>query len=146
MNHIRCAKYLCFECNCAFTIDLMRLQHAGGCAAMFCQSCKVHYCLWCRAIVKALGKERSADSNTHDHVFGCGKKPDKSTIITESVLVPFNKGDEDFVDCYFMTLKLRYLAQTVAANWTEADCKRLVLNSEFQAFLQHLRERQVSEL
>jgi hypothetical protein len=93
-----------------------------------------------------LDKEKTADRNSHDHVFRCAKQPDKKNLITESVLVPCNECDKDFVECYLKTLKLRYLAQAVAANWSSSDCKRLVLHHDFQEFLKHMRERQVSML
>ena len=124
----------------------MYMQHSGGCAAMHCTSCHAHYCIWCRTVIGSLDKAKSADRNSHDHVFGCAKQPDKRNIITDSVLVPCNELDTDFVDCYLKTLKLRYLAQAMSANWSASDCKRLVLNTEFQEFLKHIKERQVSML
>ncbi len=113
---------------------------------MHCDYCNVHYCIWCRTIIGNLDKQRNADRNSHEHVFLCAKQPDKKHLITESVLVPCNENDDDFVECYLKTMKLRYLAQAVAANWSSADCKRLVLHPDFQAFLQHMRDRQVRVL
>jgi hypothetical protein len=91
--------------------------NAGGCAAMFCTSCKVHYCLWCRSIVVAVpgGKHKDDGLATHDHVFDCRKAPqDKSKILTDSVLFPVGNYSDfdtsDFLHAFCKIQRLEILA------------------------------------
>jgi hypothetical protein len=131
------------DCVDVHTLNLIYMQHHGGCSAMQCNTCLAHFCLYCRTIIKAAGQEKNANALAHDHVFDCRKRPEKNQILTDSVLFPADaEGDEDFVDCYLKTRKLHYLAQTVAG-WSADDCRRLVLDPEFQSLLTHLKERQV---
>ena len=94
--------------------------NAGGCAAMFCTSCKVHYCLWCRSIVVAVpgGKHKDDNLATHAHVFDCQKAPhDKSKILTDSVLFPVGNYSEfdtsDFLHAFCKIERLEILALQV---------------------------------
>ena len=84
---------------------------------MFCTSCKVHYCLWCRSIVVAVpgGKHKDDGLATHDHVFDCQKAPqDKSKILTDSVLFPVGNcsdfGTSDFLHAFCKIQRLEILA------------------------------------
>ena len=66
--------------------------------AMYCEGCKTHYCFWCKSIIVADGKKFKDDARaTHDHVLDCKKAPDKSKILTDTVLFPVpDPWDDDF--------------------------------------------------
>ena len=66
---------------------------------MFCENgCKRHYCFWCKSIIVADGKKFKDDGRaTHEHVLDCKKAPDKSKILTDTVLFPVpDPWDDDF--------------------------------------------------
>lgn len=124
-----------------YTNTHMLMQHTSGCTAMHCTMCDSHFCMWCRSIMVST-KQRKAMDLLHDHIFSCGKRPPPEEICTQAVLFPQNHDDKDFIGCWLMAHKLSILAQSVRASWTSAECKRLVLDSTFQTFLVHLKERQ----
>ena len=108
------------DCNAYGKCTLVTLSfNAGGCAAMFCTSCKVHYCLWCRSIVVAVpgGKHKDDNLATHAHVFDCQKAPhDKSKILTDSVLFPVGNSEfdtSDFLHAFCKIQRLEILALQV---------------------------------
>ena len=83
---------------------------------MYCPSCKVHYCLWCRSIIVKVagGKHKDDSMATHDHVFDCQKAPDKSKILTESLLFPVGNhvdfDTSDFLHAFSKIQRLEILA------------------------------------
>jgi len=90
--------------------------NAGGCAAMYCLSCKVHWCFWCRSVIVADGTKHKDDGRaTHDHVFDCQKAPhDKTKILTDSVLFPVGHhvyhDQSDFLHAFLKIQRLEILA------------------------------------
>lgn len=84
---------------------------------MYCESCKSHYCFWCKSIIVADGQKFKDDGRaTHEHVLDCKKAPqDKSKILTDTVLFPVPEGDDDFdtndfIHAYTKIQKLEILA------------------------------------
>ena len=134
---LRCATLF----HIVYTNAHMFMQHTSGCTAMQCAGCKTIFCMWCRSIFAASNKITASDA-CHNHIWTCGKRPMHDQICTQSVLFPCNEEDRDFMSCYFSCHKLSYLAQTVCASWSAAECKRLVRDVTFQTFLVNLKERQ----
>jgi len=151
----------CPGCACAF-------EHAGSCAAMYCENCKQHFCLYCKKIFKAEGsnsKKPDISTIAHNHVFECEKKPSKESILTDSVLFPVGSGPSDgrFLDAFFKIRRLEmlefqlqqgkctpcmscwffYLKSIFShSDWTSEECRRLVMDKDFQDVLKSIKERQ----
>jgi hypothetical protein len=81
---------------------------------MFCQSCKTHYCLYCRTVIVDDGKFKSDGRAAHDHVFDCQKAPPFDLILSSTVLYPVgsdpSKDHSDFLDAFLKVQKLQNLA------------------------------------
>jgi len=149
----------CPGCACAF-------EHAGSCAAMHCGFCKEHFCLYCKTIFKSEGstaKKGDISTIAHTHVFNCDKKPSKETILTDSVLFPVGCGltDGRFLDAFFKVRRLEMLefqmqqgectlcmsfsylkSKCSHSDWTPQECRRLVMDKDFQDVLKSIKERQ----
>ena len=81
---------------------------------MFCQSCRTHYCLYCRTVIVDDGKFKSDGRAAHDHVFDCQKAPPHDSILSSTVLFPVG-GDasldrSDFLHALNKVQKLQNLA------------------------------------
>ena len=79
---------------------------------MHCSGCKVHFCLWCKSIIKADSKHKDDSAATHNHVFHCEKAPLNEEILTESKLFPVghDAGDSgEFLDALLKVRKLEML-------------------------------------
>jgi hypothetical protein len=72
--------------------------------------------LWCRSIIVKVagGKHKDDSMATHDHVFDCQKAPDKSKILTESLLFPVGNhvdfDTSDFLHAFSKIQRLEILA------------------------------------
>jgi hypothetical protein len=81
---------------------------------MSCHSCKSHFCLWCRSIIKSVQEHQNDSDAVHRHVFECPKRPKKAHIPTDSVLFPVgHQVDEencDFIHAFSQIRKLETLA------------------------------------
>ena len=109
---------------------------------MLCIKCRTTFCLYCRTTFVDTKVLKASDA-CHNHIWDCGKAPLPSFMCTESVLFPANDTDTDFIMCYQNCHKLALLQQIVCGNWSSREIQRLVLNDNFQAFLVHLKERQI---
>lgn len=120
--------------------------NAGGCTAMYCRTCKSHYCFWCRSVIKSVDAHMNDSDAVHRHVFDCEKRPAPAQILTSSALFPVgNLAAEDYSDfmhAFLLTQRLETLACQMKTGWSSERCKRLVLNQQFQELLVGLRGTQ----
>ena len=119
--------------------------NAGGCAAMHCRNCKSHYCFWCKSVIRSVDQHVNDSDAAHRHVFDCEKRPAAAQILTTSVLFPTpqdNNDYSDFMHAFILAQKLELLAVQMRTGWSSEQCKRLVLNQQFQELLVTLRGTQ----
>ena len=116
---------------------------------MICLQCQAHFCLWCRKIFVADSKNKDAVTIMHNHIFDCHKAPLKEQLLSESVLFPLAKlpdgsqPDPVFVACLLQIRKLEHLQTIMNQGWTPADCKRVILDADFQGLLKWLKEQRI---
>ena len=72
----------------------------------------------------------------HRHVFDCEKRPAPAQILTSSALFPVGnlagEDNSDFMHAFVLTQRLETLACQMKTGWSSEQCKRLVLNQQFQ--------------
>jgi hypothetical protein len=124
-----------------YTNAHMLMQHTAGCTAMHCPQCKATFCLYCRTTFVDSKNGKATDA-CHNHIFECEKRPMRTSVCTESVLFPAHEEDKDFITCYQNCHKLDVLQRLVCGNWSALEIRRLVQNTNFQALLLHLKDRQ----
>ena len=124
-------------------------EHSGECAAMTCEKCHTKFCLYCHKIVVAVGPQGRHNGDVlsgiaHNHVLDCPKRPPKDDILSSTPLYPTGCGasNGNFLHAFFMARKLEALKMQIQY-WPAEDCKRLVLNKQFQELLAELKQKQI---